>query len=165
MTWLFVFFLCNYLTEGERAGCFSKFAFLYLAVVISTGVYLLDFFCSSFQFYVLLIESLSLLYLLFMSWCICSRRWCMDKLAIFMQTKHIYVLIHIWTKGEFGTVKPVYWPFQGGTSFVNHLRYLYVLCLSCFRVCSLLPCGHLQGKGWPLGSRLWCYLCFCLFPM
>ena len=22
-------------------------------------------------------------------------------------------------------------------------------------VCSLLPCGHLLGKGWPLGSRLW----------
>ena len=32
----------------------------------------------------------------------------------------------------------------------------YVLCLSCFRVCSLLPCGHLLGKGWPLGSCLWC---------
>ena len=37
--------------------------------------------------------------------------------------------------------------------FVEHLCY-YVLCLSCFRVCSLLPCGHLLGKGWPLDSRL-----------
>ena len=24
---------------------------------------------------------------------------------------------------------------------------LFVLCLSCFRVCSLLPSGHLKGKG------------------
>ena len=35
----------------------------------------------------------------------------------------------------------------------------YVLFLSWFRVCSWLPwlpCGHLLGKGWPLGSRLWC---------
>ena len=28
----------------------------------------------------------------------------------------------------------------------------YVLCLSCFLVCSLQPCGHLLGKDWPLGS-------------
>ena len=25
--------------------------------------------------------------------------------------------------------------------------------LLCFYVCSLLLCGHLLGKGWPLGSR------------
>ena len=37
---------------------------------------------------------------------------------------------------------------------------IYVLCLSCFRVCSLLPCGHLLGKGWPLGSRLLCLFVF-----
>ena len=24
---------------------------------------------------------------------------------------------------------------------------VYVSCLSCFRVCSLQPCGHLLGKG------------------
>ena len=24
------------------------------------------------------------------------------------------------------------------------------------RVCLYVPCGHLLGKGWPLGSRLWC---------
>ena len=48
------------------------------------------------------VESLSLLYLLFICWFICSRRWCIDKLGSFMQTKHLYVLIHIWTKGEVG---------------------------------------------------------------
>ena len=43
-------------------------------------------------------------------------------------------------------------------------------CLLCFRarlfidalwsvyVCLLMPCGHLLGKGWPLGSRLWCLI-------
>ena len=30
---------------------------------------------------------------------------------------------------------------------MDHL--CYVLCLSCFRICSLLPCCHLLGKGWP----------------
>ena len=41
-----------------------------------------------------------------------------------------------------------------------------VSCLSCFLVCSLQPCGHLLGKGWPRGSLI-CdvLLCFCHFPM
>ena len=26
-------------------------------------------------------------------------------------------------------------------------------------------CGHLLGKGWPLGSRLWCLLWVCHFPI
>ena len=25
-------------------------------------------------------------------------------------------------------------------------------------VCLLMPCGHLLGKGWPLGSHLWCLI-------
>ena len=40
-----------------------------------------------------------------------------------------------------------------------------VLCFSCFLICSLLPCGHLLGKGWPLGSCWWCLLYFCYFLM
>ena len=51
--------------------------------------------------------------------------------------------------------KIFYWPFQGGFSFVDHLCY-FALCLSCFRVCLLLPCGHLLGMGWHFGSCLWC---------
>ena len=41
------------------------------------------------------------------------------------------------------------------------LYVIYVSCLSCFLVCSLQPCGHLLGKGWPLGS----FVCdvFCDF--
>ena len=33
------------------------------------------------------------------------------------------------------------------------------------RVCLYVLCGHLLGKGWPLGSRLWCLLWFCHFPI
>ena len=56
------------------------------------------------------------------------------------------------------------WPFQGNTSFVDHLCFC-VLCFSCFRVYSLMHCVHLLGKGWPLGSCCWCLLYFCYFPM
>ena len=33
------------------------------------------------------------------------------------------------------------------------------------RVCLYVLCGHLLGKGWPLGSRLWCFLWVCHFPI
>ena len=37
--------------------------------------------------------------------------------------------------------------------------YVFVLPCVCYvfvRVCLFVLCGHLLGKGWPLGSRLWC---------
>ena len=65
--------------------------------------------------------------------------------------------------------KIFYWPFQGSTSFVDLLcffslsSFVDLLCffLSCVCyafvcVCLYVPCGHLLGKGWPPGSRLWC---------
>ena len=62
--------------------------------------------------------------------------------------------------------KIFYWPFQGGTSFVDLLCFCSVLCLLCFvRVCLYVLCGHLLEKGWPLGSRLWCLLWVCHFPI
>ena len=62
--------------------------------------------------------------------------------------------------------KIFYWPFQGGTSFVDLLCFCSVLCLLCFvRVCFYVLRGHLLGKGWPLGSRLWCLLWVCHFPI
>ena len=62
--------------------------------------------------------------------------------------------------------KIFYWPFQGGTSFVDLLCFCSVLCLLCFvRVCLYVLRGHLLGKGWPLGSRLWCLLWVCNFPI
>ena len=62
--------------------------------------------------------------------------------------------------------KIFYWPFQVGTSFVDLLCFCSVLCLLC--LCGRLficACGHLLGKGWPLGSRLWCLLWVCHFPI
>ena len=62
--------------------------------------------------------------------------------------------------------KIFYWPFQGGTSFVDLLCFCSVLCLLCFVCVGLyVLCGHLLGKGWPLGSRLWCLLWVCHFPI
>ena len=53
--------------------------------------------------------------------------------------------------------KLLYWPFQGGTSIVDlSCFFLYCVFYVFVRVCSYVLCGHLLGKGWPLGSRLWC---------
>ena len=46
------------------------------------------------------------------------------------------------------------------TVWRRYFCVIYVLSLSCFRVCSLLPCGHLLRKGLPLGSCLWCLIVF-----
>ena len=40
--------------------------------------------------------------------------------------------------------------------FVDHLCYFCIVLLCFHHVCLLMPCGHLLGKGWPLGSSLWC---------
>ena len=46
------------------------------------------------------------------------------------------------------------------------LCFCSVLCLLCFvRVCLYVLRGHLLGKGWPLGSRLWCLLWVFHFPI
>ena len=34
--------------------------------------------------------------------------------------------------------------------------FLSCVCYAIVCVCLYVPCGHLLGKGWPLGSRLWC---------
>ena len=33
--------------------------------------------------------------------------------------------------------------------------FLACVCYALLRVCLFVPFGHLLGKGWPLGSRLW----------
>ena len=46
--------------------------------------------------------------------------------------------------------------------------YVFVLSCVCYVfvcVCLYVLCGHLLGKGWPLGSRLWCLLWVCHFPI
>ena len=48
--------------------------------------------------------------------------------------------------------------------FFRSLVGFCVVCFSCFFVRLLLSCGHLLGKGWPLGSCWWCLLYFVTFP-
>ena len=51
-------------------------------------------------------------------------------------------------------------------SYFWEFMFCSVLCLLCFvRVCLYVLFGHLLGKGWPLGSRLWCLLWVCHFPI
>ena len=70
-----------------------------------------------------------------------------------MQTKHLCVLIHIWTKGEvcapLNLFKPsgkiFYCSFQGGTSFVDLLCFFGLvfampLCASVY-MCLVVTCG------------------------
>ena len=62
--------------------------------------------------------------------------------------------------------KVFYWPIQGGTSFVDLLCFfLSCVCFVFVRVCLYVLCGHLLGKGWPLGSRLWCLTVSLSFPL
>ena len=90
-----------------------------------------------------------------------------------MQSKYLCVLIKSELRVRLAPLnrfkpssKIFYWPFQGGTSFVDLICFCSVLCLLC--LCARLficACGHLLGEGWPLGSRLWCLLWVCHFPI
>ena len=64
-----------------------------------TRVYLMDFFCSGIQFYLLLSPNICFISLLYLDLYVLG-----DDALIsngpFMQTKYLYVLIHICIKGE-----------------------------------------------------------------
>ena len=81
-----------------------------------------------------------------------------------MQNKHLCVSIHIWTKDEVGAQTRLSHPvkyFTDCSKVVFLLWIIYVIsvlfCYAFMHVC-LMPCGHLLGKGRPLGSRLWCLI-------
>ena len=40
----------------------------------------------------------------------------------------------------------------------SFILFLLCVCYAFVRVCLLMPSGHLLGKSWPLGSRLWCLI-------
>ena len=87
---------------------------------------------------------------------------CACFLLIYLCTSIYFIKnVYLGCKGALGFKPPspskiFYWPFKGGASFVDHLCYF---CFVCFmHVCLLMPCDHLLGKGWPLGSRLWCLI-------
>ena len=106
------------------------------------------------------VESLSLLYLHVISWFICFRRWCIVKLRVFHANQISMCLDpHLnygWGWRRYKAVL-LLWIF-----------YVFVLACVCYvfvRVCLYVLCGHLLGKGWPLGSRLLCLLWVCHFPI
>ena len=46
----------------------------------------------------------------------------------------------------------------------SFMFFLSCFCYVFFRVCLWITCGHLLGKGWRLGSHLWCItVSFSLF--
>ena len=57
----------------------------------------------------------------------------------------------MWEKGFAAKSKAVF--FCG-----SFMLFLSCVCYAFVRGCLLMPCGHLLGKGWPLGSRLWCLI-------
>ena len=63
-------------------------------------------------------------------------------------------------KGRCYLILQLYLWFYGSFMFLFWL----VFAMSV-RVCLYVLCGHLLGKGWPLGSRLWCLLWVCHFPI
>ena len=71
-----------------------------------TGVYLVDFFCSGIQFYVLLSPFLCFISVLYLGLHVFGDDALISQ-GSYMQTKHLSVLIHICTKGEVGAVRPV----------------------------------------------------------
>ena len=64
------------------------------------GVYLLDFFCSGIQFYLLLSPYLSFFSFLYLDLYVLGDDALISQLGSYMRTKHICVLIHICTKGK-----------------------------------------------------------------
>ena len=66
-----------------------------------------------------------------------------------MQTKHPELRVRL-ARCENGLSPPVKYFTDGSNAILlcgSFVRVMYVLCLSCHRVCSLLPCGLLNGKG------------------
>ena len=105
----------------------------------------------------------------FVSWFICSRRWCIDKLGVFHAIKHICVLIHILTKGEVGPVKPVEalkWNISIDRSkavlLLCIIHIISVLLLLCFSACLFIDAlWPSAGKG--LTSWLSFVMSYCEF--
>ena len=128
-----------------------------------TRVYLLDFFCSGIQFYLLLSPYL-LLYLLVIYWFICFGRWCIGGLGVF-HAGQISICLdpHLnwgWGWRRWTGLSPPVKYFTDRSRVVLLLWIFYVFVLSCVycvfvHVCLCVLCGHLRGGGWPLGSRLW----------
>ena len=70
-------------------------------------------------------------------------------------------------KGLFSVGHDTKYLKNGRYFYCGSLMFFFLSCVCCafVRVCLFVPCGHLLGKGWPLGSRLWCLLWVCYYPI
>ena len=99
-----------------------------------TRVYLLDFFCSSIQFYELLSPHLSFISFLYLDLYFLGDDGWISK--YFSCKPNIYVSMCLDSHLNRSKAVLLLW--------IN--RVIYVLCLSYFHACILLPCGHLKGR-------------------
>ena len=86
-----------------------------------------------------------------------------------MPRLNYFLQIGVIGQHDFGLSPPVKY-FTDRSKAVLLLWIFYVFALSCVcyvfvRVCLYVLCGHLLGKSWPLGSRLWCPIWVCHFPI
>ena len=68
--------------------------------------------------------------------------------VIFIKISNLSAIAVQWNGGLTGLMPRIiqHFPIKFLVNLIPNC-VIYVLCLSCFRVCSLLPCGHLLGKG------------------
>ena len=121
------------------------------------------FFCSCFQFYLLLSPYVCFISF-FLSWFTCSGRWCIDKSGVFHANQISMCLgPHLnlgwgWCS-ETGLSPPVeYFTDRQRRYFFcgSFMFFLSCVCYPFVRVCLFVSCCHLLVKGRPLGSQLWC---------
>ena len=85
-TWMtiidWLFYASDSLSSAVSREFIAKLLVAWMSNKLLHYVYMLDLFCPCIQFYLLLAPFRCFVYF-FISWFICSRRWCIDKLGVF----------------------------------------------------------------------------------
>ena len=89
----------------------------------------------------------------------CSLRYWMEKIKRLKTRRHEILLS--FSNRSLKTDDNFHFTECGRAKLLQESRGCYVFV----RVCLYVLCGHLLGKGWPLGFRLWCLLWVCHFPI
>ena len=99
------------------------------------------------------VESLSLLYLLIISWFMCSGGWCVGGLGSFLWAIYMYlcVLIHIWFGGGFGGFIKIFTD-HSGVALLLWIFYVFFLSCICYAFASVYLC--LVVAGWERAALL-----------
>ena len=109
-----------------------------------------------------------------MSWFVCFGGWYVDGLGVFHAGRMSMCLgPHLdwgWGWRHWAGLGPTVGCFADRSRAVLLLWIFCVFVLSCVccvfvRVCLCVLCGRLLGKGCSLGSRLWCLMWVCHFPI